>query len=222
MGIFEYAVVKKQISWDSNLAYAIGLITTDGCLSIDGRHIDLTSKDLGQLQNFKVALKLNNKIGLKSSSYGKRKYYRIQIGDVHLYRFLLSIGLTPHKSKTLGPLRIPIKYFRDFLRGCLDGDGNISTWIHKTNLHRQWCLRFFSGSYTFASWLKDKTEELFAIKGGLYVCNKREYDPSYTIKFGKRASISLINQIYYTGCLALERKNIQTDLCLKDISKWSD
>ena len=33
------------MQWNHDFAYAIGLITTDGNLSPDGRHINLTSKD---------------------------------------------------------------------------------------------------------------------------------------------------------------------------------
>jgi hypothetical protein len=36
-------IIKEK--WNANLAYAIGLIATDGCLSSDGLLIDLTSKD---------------------------------------------------------------------------------------------------------------------------------------------------------------------------------
>lgn len=42
---------KVKIEWNENFAYAIGLIVTDGSLSIDGRHINFTSKDLEQIQN---------------------------------------------------------------------------------------------------------------------------------------------------------------------------
>jgi hypothetical protein len=42
-----------------------------------------------------------------------------------LYDALLTIGLTPAKSLTLGPLAIPDDYFPDFFRGCIDGDGSV-------------------------------------------------------------------------------------------------
>jgi len=54
------------MDWSNNLAYAVGLIATDGSLSKDGRHINLTSKDLGQIQNFAKILNLKNRIGIKS------------------------------------------------------------------------------------------------------------------------------------------------------------
>ncbi len=114
---------KVKIKWSPNFAYAIGLIATDGCLSKDGRHIILVSKDVDQLNNFKSCLSLENKIGTTVSGYNGKSYTRIQFGDVLLYKFLLSIGLTPAKSKTIGKLKIPEIYFFDFLRGVLDGDG---------------------------------------------------------------------------------------------------
>src|SRR3972149_12282508 len=98
---------KTPTRWSPKVAYAIGLITTDGCLSKDGRHIDFTSKDLEQVQNFSKALGLTNKIGLKSSGFSNKKYYRIQFGNVKFYRFLLKIGLTPSKSRSIGNLKIP-------------------------------------------------------------------------------------------------------------------
>ena len=51
-----------ELEWSSDMAYAVGLMATDGHLSIDGRHLDLTSKDVEQLENFKKALDLNCKI----------------------------------------------------------------------------------------------------------------------------------------------------------------
>ena len=115
---------KKIISekWNANLTYAIGLIATDGCLSKDGILIDLTSNDREQLENFSKCLGVNFKIGLKWNN-NKDKSLRIQFKNRIFYDFLLSIGLTPRKSLTMGKLIIPDKYFFDFLRGCFDGDG---------------------------------------------------------------------------------------------------
>lgn len=60
--------------WSADLAYAVGLISTDGNLSKDGRHFDFTSKDLDQIKNFKKILKLKNKIGKKYSGQYKFNY----------------------------------------------------------------------------------------------------------------------------------------------------
>ena len=86
--IFGYClyVRRKSIRWSRNFAYVVGLLTTDGSLSKDGRHISLVSKDLEQLTNFAKILNLNNKISPHTSSYNPfGSYYHIQFGDVTLY-----------------------------------------------------------------------------------------------------------------------------------------
>jgi len=52
---------KVKIQWSSNFAYAIGLLTTDGNLSKDGRHLNLTSKDKDLINIFKGCLGIKNK-----------------------------------------------------------------------------------------------------------------------------------------------------------------
>lgn len=63
----------KEIKWSPEIAYAVGLIATDGCLSIDGRHLDFTSKDIQLLETFKKCLELKSKIGFKNSSFSKKE-----------------------------------------------------------------------------------------------------------------------------------------------------
>ena len=108
----------KPVKWSNEIAYAVGLITTDGNLSNNGRVMSLDSKDRSQIETFRKCLGLKNKIGLKSNGYTERKdYYRVQFGNVILYKWLLDIGLMPNKSKRIGSLKIPNKYFFNFLRG---------------------------------------------------------------------------------------------------------
>jgi len=103
---------KVRIKWSPEFAYAIGLLTTDGNLSSDRRHINFTSKDRNLVKIFSECLKIKNKIRKKTRAREKiKKYFEIQFGDVIFYKFLLSIGLMPHKSKQIRALMIPDKYF---------------------------------------------------------------------------------------------------------------
>lgn len=43
---------KVKIEWSADFAYAIGLLASDGCLYNDERHINFTSKDIEQINNF--------------------------------------------------------------------------------------------------------------------------------------------------------------------------
>jgi hypothetical protein len=106
---------KVDISWSSDFAYAVGFIASDGNLSSDRRHINLTSKDEEIIKIFKRCLSLTNNVGLKGRGGNPLKiYYFLQFGDRIFYDFLLSIGLMPAKSKVLGEIKIPKEYFADF------------------------------------------------------------------------------------------------------------
>src|SRR3989344_5196769 len=155
------------MKWSPDLAYAIGLITADGNLSKDGRHLSLVSKDKDQIQTFAKILNLKNKISLHGGTYSPRKeYYRVQFGNVKLYRSLLSIGLMPNKSKQLGPLKIPNKYFADFLRGNLDGDGHTySYWDKRWQSSFMLYLGFASASKPYLEWLVKVIQNLYQTKG---------------------------------------------------------
>lgn len=208
----------------TDLWYVIGYIATDGYLSIDGRHINITSKDREHLYLIRKALLLKNKIGRKRSGFQRAKIYsQLQFGDVKFYRYLLQIGLRPRKSLTLSPLNIDTRYFSDFLRGVIDGDGNISSWIHKSNYHKQWCLRIYSASYEFIEWLACKIEKNFDIRPKIYSV-KKAYRPNtlYFLRFGQIEAAKILKSIYYNDSLSLKRKSLQAKLCLQHSPKMVD
>lgn len=157
--------MRKTLRWSANLAYAVGLIATDGSLSKDGRHLVLVSKDLDQITTFAKILKLNNKISPHKSFYNPDgTYFHIQFGNVNLYRFLVEVGLTSNKSKTIGVLKIPDKYFADFLRGHLDGDGYTNSyfdprWKNSFMLY----TGFISASNEHLKWLKERIFQLYKL-----------------------------------------------------------
>ncbi|MEK7173371.1 MAG: LAGLIDADG family homing endonuclease [Patescibacteria group bacterium] len=122
----------KEFKWTPEMAYAVGLLTTDGSLSKDGRHVAFRSSDKQQTENFKKCLKISNSISKTYADQCKdRPSYLIQFGNIQLYNWFLSIGLFPAKTYTIGKIKIPDEYFRDFLRGHIDGDGSIWTYQDK-------------------------------------------------------------------------------------------
>ncbi len=184
----------KPIKWNSRVAYAVGLITTDGNLSPDGRHLVLVSKDIPQLETFKKCLKLKTKIHSRKSTYtGRKDCYGVQFGNVILYKWLLSIGLMANKSKRIGPLRIPNKYFFDFLRGHIDGDGNFSVfWDPVYPKSRRLYIGLCSASLNHIEWLRKRINSILDIDGFI---EKRE-DINY-LKFAKNDSLKLLPRLYY-------------------------
>lgn len=194
-----------KTKWSSDLAYVIGLITTDGCLYNDGRHIDFTSKDIQLINTFRDCLGIKNKIGLKIGSFSDKKYPHIQFGDIIFYKWLLKIGLTPHKSKTLGELKIPNKYFFDFLRGHFDGDGSCySYWDKRWHSSFMFYTYFYSASKHHIAWLRYKIQNLIKIKGNL---NDVKRAGVYQLEYAKNESKILIAKMYHKkGLPCLNRK----------------
>ncbi len=193
----------------------VGLITTDGCLSSDGRHIDITSKDSQFLQAIKLATGIKNKIGAKYNGNNQRSFH-IQVGNKNLYEFLLSIGLSRNKSLTLGALEIPNQYFVDFLRGVIDGDGCIRSWTHPTNKREQWSLRIYSGSEEFVNWLSDTIAWLLEVFGKIH----KSGNNLWVLKYGKMAAREIAKHCYYDNCFGLERKTRLAQQCFGSYKGW--
>lgn len=212
---------RKELNIEgSNLWYLVGLITSDGCLSKDGRHIDITSSEYTFLQGIKKSIGIRNRVGIKYGSYGKKKQkaFHIQLTSRNFYEFLLSIGLTRNKSLTVGAMNVPSQFFADFLRGLIDGDGSIHSWTHPTNFRQQWSLRIYSGSKKFLEWLTKKIKEYLKASGKTYQHNRQ--GTLYVLKFGKMAARVILKQSYHKDCLSLYRKNKLATQCVDSYSGW--
>lgn len=212
-----------NFDWTSDLAYVIGLLATDGCLSNDGRHITMRSSDIQQLETFRKCLNISNKIGQTfNDGWAKKPAYRIQFGNVQFYKWLLEIGLFPAKTYTIGEIKVPDKYFFDFLRGHLDGDGSIVTYTDNWNtfknpkyIYKRIYIRFISASEKHIAWLAENIFRLSKIKGHLHQ-NKPTRDFQTTsiweIKFTKNDSLKLYPYLYPSNdiaCLLRKRRKIE-------------
>ncbi len=209
-----------KTEWAPKLAYAIGLITTDGNLSKDGRHMELTSKDLGQLKNFQKCLGIKVKIGYKTSGYSNKKYSRVQFGDINFYRFLISIGLMPAKTKIMGELNIPDKYFFDFLRGHFDGDGTFYSYFDpRWKSSYMFYTVFLSASKDHILWLRKTINSLLKIKGHINL-----HRGVYQLKYAKTESLIVLPKMYYNpNVICLRRKKLKVYKSLaKNLTNYAD
>lgn len=215
---------RKEAIWSPELAYAIGLIATDGCLSSDGRHLTLVSKDIEQLNNLKSCLGLKVKIG---KHYTGRKeenvfYHRVQWGDVFLYSFLLGIGLTPNKSLTLGELAIPDEYFFDFLRGSFDGDGSFYSYYDpRWRSSFMFYLNFTSASPVHVKWLRRTLERLLQVTGHVSKTKETEHKHGIeTLRYAKAEALRVIHAMYSTSSkMHLSRKRLKIVRALRIVGE---
>jgi len=208
--------------WSANLAYAIGLLTTDGYISKDKRHVVLTSSDRELLIMFKNCLNKTNRLTINPpSTISKKASYRIQIGDVVFLEWLKKIGLTNNKSLTIGKLKIEDKYFMDFLRGHLDGDGHIISYIDKYNAHKnpkyiykRLFIFFSSASQKHVLWIRNKIYKLIKIRGSFQENISRSKlgkNSLFSIKYSTKEAIKLANWMYYqpnVPCLKRKRNKL--------------
>ncbi len=205
-------------AWSPALAYAVGLIVTDGNLSKDGRHLTLTSADRDLLETFCACLGLANRIAPQRG--GARAYYRVQWSDRALFDWLCGIGVTPAKSLCLGALAIPDACFADFVRGCLDGDGTIQIYTDRSGVgknpayvYTRLSVRFTSVSFPFLEWIHANLVRLLGVAGGVYAAKARaNRAPCWNLKFAQRDSLRLFAWMYYASDLpCLLRKRAQAE-----------
>lgn len=210
---------KVKIKWSPKFAYAIGLLVTDGNLSPDGRHIVFTSKDLELIIHFKKCLNLQNAVGKKSNgSQKEKKYFVVQFGDVNFYKFLLSIGIMPNKTKIIKEIKIPHKYFFDFLRGNLDGDGSFySYWDPRWKSSFMFYITFVSASKKYIDWLQESIKRFLKFRGHITTSINSSV---YQLKYAKAESLKLLPKIYYDNrvvCLSRKRTKIEKALAVEGL-----
>lgn len=199
---------KRFYCWSPEIAYSVGLMASDGCLQSDGRHLDLTSKDISQLENFAKALGRDFKVGTKNNGTNQQAY-RIQFGDVAYYDFLMAVGLTPAKSKTMPALKIPDAFYCHFLRGLFDGDGSTYGYFDprwpKSFLYY---TAFTSASMDFLIYISINNQRLFQVKGQ----SIRQSSRAFSLVYGKADSHILYEFIYQdAGELYLPRKKLKLE-----------
>lgn len=195
-------------SWSTALAYVAGLIATDGCLLSDGRHIILTSQDIDQLETLKKCLGLTNKISWKKSGYTGKPSSQVNFGDVVLYKWFQSIGITPRKTQTIGAIKVPDDFFFDYLRGDFDGDGHShaywdTRWRSSVSLY----IGFNCASRKHLEWINTTIYRLLGFSG--YIQKKNSV---YCLLFPKQKAIGLYKAMYYGESIPyLARKKNKLD-----------
>ena len=208
---------KVKIIWSPKFAYAIGLITADGCLVNDGRHIDFTSTDEYLVRVYIRCLEIKNKIAIKYSSSGNPAFY-VRFSDVLFHQFLQSIDLHPVKSKTIQKVTVPKEYFRDFLRGLFDGDGSSYDYyvpIFKKSF--RFYISFASASPAFMQWLLEEIRAVLPVTG--YI-SRTSTSPYLQLKFSKNDSKTLADFMYWSRHEPyLKRKELKISRALRIMGK---
>ncbi len=183
---------RNPIEWNSNIAYLTGLITSDGSLVKNRPRINFTNSEFELIEYVKniVEMEINDQIykPQKLSKDGS-VWWRYSFTSRRYYYFLQEVGLMPNKSLIIGELDIPGEYFWDFLRGVIDGDGQIREYGSSFR-----CL-IYSGSKPFLDWIFKKIENDLKINGGWI----RRGNNVYNLGFPVTDSLKIAKAVYQDG-----------------------
>lgn len=202
------------LEWSDEMAYVVGLMATDGCLINTGRHLSFDSADEQLVRTFLRCLGRSlNYAAVPTRTGGVA--YQARFSDVRFYQWLLTIGLMPRKSLTLGAIDVSDRFLLPVVRGLLDGDGHISNFVHhptpgtfpEYEYERFW-VYFNSASRPHIEWLKQRLSALLSIDGYIERRPPREGRREFfRLKYGKHASSVLMQRLYeHPQAPRLERK----------------
>lgn len=199
--------------WSSEMAYVLGYIAADGAITIGKRgnhYIDISSIDQELPKMVQEALGSDHTITQRRERPQCQIAYRIQIGSKEMVRDLSGLGFIPRKTKRLIlPPGIPNKYFRDFVRGYFDGDGNISYAHYRRKDRKHGFIRwvrvlFTSSSYGLLKELKNEFERILGLSTKGFVKRNNYYILYY---YGTDAVEKIFNFFYgHQPRLYLKRK----------------
>lgn len=159
--------------WSPEMAYILGFFVADGSLNVNPRgskYIDFCTIDKDLLYKVRKALGSNHKISVREmNNRNWNTVYRLQIGSKEMFKDLLKKGVRTDKTGHEFLPKMPECYFKDFLRGFFDGDGNV--YVHrkirkdrKNKLYVNLLTCFTCSNKIFLSSIKEKLDLI--TKGG--------------------------------------------------------
>lgn len=174
--------------------YWLGFLIADGGISRIANNItlNLSEKDVEHIRKYAKFIGIPNDILYIPCT----KSVRVCFANKEVKRFLISLGITPNKSKTI-EVTIPIT--NHVLRGIFDGDGCISSTTRGSKIFYKWSL--VSMSLKLTNQIKDVLDTLdisYSLK-----C----YKGLYIFSTSKKDSITQLTKfLYQDATIYLERK----------------
>jgi hypothetical protein len=176
-------------TWNPVMAYVVGVICSDGCLTNRGTfRIDQKEPEL--LLKVRALMKSTDDIRFRPKMGVAGAIYSLRVSNVKVYEDLIRIGLTPKKSLTIHFPAMPSDCVRHFIRGCWDGDGSI--YFEDKNLLKP-RASYVSGSKAFIEAMVKHLAEF-----GLSIATIHKYKRSraYYMKYGPVDCAKLYHILY--------------------------
>jgi len=184
--------------WSPEMAYVLGLVITDGCISRTGA-VSLSMNDLELLEKVKKTMGSAHKI--IPSKHQKGLYY-YHFSREKIAQDLEGLCVVPRKSLIVKFPQVPRDYLPDFIRGVFDGDGSV--FFDKRRQRFPLRSKFVSSSIDFIEGLHGSLESLGMPKRTLYK-RKTKNAWSYEFVYAHKDTVKLFDLLY---------KNVQNGLFL--------
>ena len=142
------------------MAYVLGFVVADGCVikRKNRKHsyfLNITNKEKKHLENIGMTLGWQGGLGAKHGGYtSKKNYYYIQSCSREICEDLIALGVKPHKTHSLEPIKVPRNYFSDFVRGFFDGDDSV--YIYIVNGTPRIKASFYNPKFSFSTDLNQR------------------------------------------------------------------
>ena len=190
--------------FNENSAYILGYIFADGNVSWNPKRgyysvtITASEKDRNHLENIRKILS-----STKPLLYSpKTKSYRLIINSKKMCRDLIWMGVIPKKSLSVRFPKIPVQHLRHFIRGVIDGDGNVRYVKRKRSPYFE--ITIASGSEIFCEGLIKSIKQNTGIDANIRKVGANTRIIQYSCSRGEK----LANYIYSNANIFLERKYI--------------
>ena len=197
------------------MAYILGYIATDGCVSEERvLRLGLTIKDESLLYKIKKIMEFSGPV-LRRISRASGKEYESSYMNIYnreIVKDLKELGIVQNKTFILGAFDfVPKEYELDFIRGAFDGDGSVGRQGgEKCKNNHQIRVRFFSASKVFLTYIRDVLTQNGLTDVKIYQDLKRKTNFYYII-YSTNDSINFYNKIYNGASIYLDRKKEKFD-----------
>ncbi|WP_297438350.1 NUMOD1 domain-containing DNA-binding protein [uncultured Clostridium sp.] len=196
-------------------AYWLGFLYADGCIRDHSEtknymHIELHIQDKYILDQFIRDLDSNRRVKVTSRGYARLDVCNNKIGSD-----LIKLGCVPRKSNILKfPTEdiVPKELLHHFLRGYMDGDGCISTYLKKKRqIYLLICEVKFVGTYDMLEGIKSFFESDKKILG------HKHCSTCFQMSFTGRKYRKYVDKLYENATIYLTRKKEKWDKFICDI-----
>lgn len=191
-------------TWSAEMAYILGIVITDGCISRGKLRFGVASKDRSLLEF--ISSRLCPGKAIRDTNYvnskTKRRYPTswLELGSKQIVRDLLGHGVTERKTGREAMPNCPEEFRPDLLRGLLDGDGCFN-FSRKNAAFPYIRMTIASASPEF---LEEVKRQLCFGFGRIYRCSRNCF--KWTLYRQKQIK-KLVDIMYYEGApFYLERK----------------